>query len=186
MKSEEEKGAVTPWQKLSGKISSVVEKMLEDRGVTKTQLAKEIHYAQSAISDTFNPDKPRRTWSFPLLLLVCEYLRIPVYKVIEAAEQGGEAPWLTLYLAKTPPNSMDRLELLVHTCASREEAGDARLMSLYYSAQMFENCAPQKVQSYLDGELGDQEIYDFLHRVLDNLTEGEPLWNGVKRAVGGK
>jgi len=169
------------WKTLSERISKVVVKLLEDRRVSQAQLARELNYAQSSLSDTLNPAKPDRRWSFPLLLLVSEYLDTPVHAIIEAAEKGDEVAWLELYLAKKAPHSMDRLELIVRTCASKEEEKNAQLMHLYYNAQMFENYAPLLVKSYLNGEMKDRDMYDFLHKVKGSLQEGDHLWNGVKQ-----
>ena len=53
------------WGRLSQRICRIVEKVMEDQGLNKSQLAQRIKYPQSALSDVFSPDDTgrKRRWS---------------------------------------------------------------------------------------------------------------------------
>ena len=57
------------WGRLSQRICRIIEKVMEDQGLNKSQLAKRIKYPLSALSDVFTPDDTgrKRRWSVPLL-----------------------------------------------------------------------------------------------------------------------
>ena len=173
------------WSDLSRRISEIVIALLKDKGSNKSQMAREIGYAQSAISDTLNATKPKRRWSFPLLMLVAEYLKVPMHSIIKSAEDGAlTVPWLQLHLAKTPPASMDRLDLIVKTLAP--EKTEEALLSMFYTAQMLDLSAPDYVNEYVDGKHSDEEVYQTLQQIDEKRMESEPpvpLWAAVKNAL---
>ncbi len=186
----------TAWTNLSVGITDVIKELMKQRGISMTKLAKEIKYAQSSLSDIFAEKSPETTesadtaiekkkqtrrWSFPLLLLVSNHFGVPLHEIIRAAETKETIPWLTMRLAKTPPHTMDRLELIVQSVAPEGTAADA--LNLYYTSQMFSLAAPDYVNRYIDGELSDEDVYRQLVAILESEPPEGNLWGGVKRTL---
>lgn len=173
------------WQTLSAGISAVIERLMKEKEDlnTKTRLAKKLGYAQSAISDIFNKNKPSRCWSMPLLLRVAEEFNVEAWAIIKAAGEKDEGyAWLTLRLADTEPATETRLDRIVKAIAP--EGTETQLKNLYYTSQMFSVSAPDYVARYLKGDVNDMDVYLKLKRALKESMESperEPLWHVVKR-----
>jgi hypothetical protein len=107
------------WGRLSQRICRIVEKVMEDQGLNKSQLAQRIKYPQSALSDVFSPDDTgrKRRLSVPLLMAVCEELSLYFPDVIKAAWDGSALAWLKFHLATKEPQSLDRLDAIVKAIA---------------------------------------------------------------------
>lgn len=180
------------WTNLSVDITEVVMGLLKQRGLSVTKFAKLINYPQSSLSDIVNekrvdPSAPRkagkqvRRWSFPLLILTCKALGVPLHEVIRAATTKETIPWLAMRLSRTPPCTMDRLELIVKALAP--EGTDDWVVNMFFSAQMFDIAAHDYVQRYLDGKISDEEVYRTLVKIMEEEPPEGNLWTGVKRVL---
>ncbi len=169
------------WGRLSQRICRIVEKVMEDQGLNKSQLAQRIKYPQSALSDVFSPDDTgrKRRWSVPLLMAVCEELSLYFPDVIKAAWEGSTLAWLKFHLSTKEPQSIDRLDAIVKAIAPGDASDDLREM--FYNAHMLELAAPGYVQKYLDGEITDTKVYEDLSEIIENADSN--FWACVKSCL---
>ena len=166
------------WGRLSQRICRIIEKVMEDQGLNKSQLAQRIKYPQSALSDVFSPDDTgrKRRWSVPLLMAVCEELSLYFPDVIKAAWDGSALAWLKFHLATKDPQTLDRLDAIVKAIAPGDASDELREM--FYNAHMLELAAPVYVQKYLAGEISDAKVYEDLNEIIENADSN--FWACVK------
>lgn len=166
------------WGRLSQRICRIIEKVMEDQGLSKFQLAKRIKYPQSALNDVFTPDDSgrKRRWSIPLLMAVCEELSIYFPDVIRAAWEGSTLAWLKFHLSTKEPQSLERLDAIVKAIAPADASDE--LKEIFYNVHMFEVAAPEYVQKYLAGELSDAKVYEDLSDIIENADAN--FWTCVK------
>ena len=170
------------WGRLSQRICRIIEKVMEDQGLNKSQLAKRIKYPLSALSDVFTPDDTgrKRRWSVPLLMAVCEELSLYFPDVISAAWEGSALAWLNFYLATKEPQSLERLDAIVKAIAPGDASEELR--DMFYNAHMLELAAPEYVQKYLAGEISDTRVYEDLSEIIENADVN--FWACVKAQLG--
>ena len=170
------------WGRLSQRICRIIEKVMEDQGLNKSQLAKRIKYPLSALSDVFTPDDTgrKRRWSVPLLMAVCEELSLYFPDVISAAWEGSALAWLNFYLATKEPQSLERLDAIVKAIAPGDASEELR--DMFYNAHMLELAAPEYVQKYLAGEISDTRVYEDLCEIIENADVN--FWACVKAQLG--
>ena len=166
------------WGRLSQRICRIIERVMEDQGLNKSQLAKRIKYPQSALNDVFTPDDTgrKRRWSVPLLMAVCEELSLYFPDVIKAAWEGSALAWLKFHLATKEPQSTDRLDAIVKAIAPGDASEELR--DMFYNAHMLELAAPNYVQKYLDGKISDAKVYEDLNEIIENADTN--FWACVK------
>ena len=169
------------WGRLSQRICRIIEKVLNDQGLNKSQLAKRMKYPQSALNDVFTPDDTgrKRRWSIPLLMAVCEELSLYFPDVIRAAWDGSALAWLKFHLSAKEPQSRERLDAISKAIAP----GDAsqEMLEMFYNVQMFEVAAPGYVNKYLSGELTDAKVYEDLTEIIENSENN--FWGAVKEQL---
>ena len=168
----------TEWGRLSQRICRIIEKVIDDQGLNKSQLAKRIKYPQSALNDVFTPDDTgrKRRWSIPLLMAVCEELSLYFPDVIHAAWEGSALAWLKFNLSAKEPQSLDRLDAIVKAIAPGDASEELR--NMFYNVHMLEIAAPNYVKRYLDGEISDAKIYEDLNDIAENCNTN--FWKDVK------
>ena len=166
------------WGRLSQRICRIIEKVMEEQGLSKFQLAKRIKYPQSALNDVFTPDDSgrKRRWSVPLLMAVCEELSIYFPDVIRAAWEGSTLAWLKFHLSTREPQSLERLDAIVKAIAPGNASEELR--DVFYNVHMFEVAAPDYVQKYLAGEISDAKVYEDLSEIIENAETN--LWTSVR------
>ena len=170
------------WGKLSQRICRIIEKVMDEQGLSKFQLAKRIKYPQSALNDVFTPDDSgrKRRWSVPLLMAVCEELSLYFPDVIRAAWEGSTLAWLKFHLATREPQSRERLDAIVKAVSPGDASEELR--NIFYNVNMFEVAAPGYVQKYLAGELSDAKVYEDLSDIIENADTN--FWTCVKNQLG--
>ena len=168
----------TEWGRLSQRICRIIEKVMDDQGLNKSQLAKRIKYPQSAFNDVFTPDDTgrKRRWSVPLLMAVCEELSLYFPDVIRAAWEGSTLAWLKFHLSTKEPQSYDRLDAIVKAIAPGDASEELR--NMFYNVNMFEVAAPDYVKKYLAGEISDAKVYEDLDEIIENADTN--FWACVK------
>lgn len=170
------------WGRLSQRICRVIEKVMDDQGLNKSQLAKRMKYPQSALNDVFTPDDTgrKRRWSVPLLMAVCEELSLYFPDVIRAAWEGSALAWLKFHLSTKEPQSHERLDAIVKAIAP----GDAseEILNMYYNVYMLEVAAPMYVNKYLSGKLTDAKVYEDLTEIIEN-SDTTNFWANVKEQL---
>ena len=168
----------TEWGRLSQRICRIIEKVMDDQGLNKSQLAKRIKYPQSAFNDVFTPDDNgrKRRWSVPLLMAVCEELSLYFPDVIRAAWEGSTLAWLKLHLASKDPCSLERLDAIIKAIAPGDASEELR--NMFYNVHMLEIAAPDYVKQYLNGEISDSKVYEDLDEIIENADAN--FWACVK------
>jgi transcriptional regulator with XRE-family HTH domain len=161
------------WGKLSLRISEVVNTMLQERGVSQAALCKKIDYAQSVISKTLCG---KQRWSFTLLLLVADALDVQMSTIIAAAED--ESALFALRYAGTQPRSEERLNAIVRSIAPPGTSKE--VIDMLFSAAMLRIVVPQLRESYLNGDIADEKLYNFLKETADSVVDDENLWGKVQ------
>ena len=166
------------WGRLSQRICRIIEKVMTDQGLNKSQLAQRMKYPQSALNDVFTPDDTgrKRRWSVPLLMAVCEELSLYFPDVIRAAWDGSALAWLKFHLSSKEPQSRERLDAVIKAIAPGDTSDELREM--FYNVHMLEVAAPCYVQKYLDGELTDAKVYEDLEEIAENSSAD--FWANVK------
>ena len=151
------------WGRLSQRICRIIEKVMNDQQLNKSQLAKRIKYPQSALNDVFTPDDKgrKRRWSIPLLMAVCEELSLYFPDVIHAAWEGS---------------TLERLDAIVKAIAPGDASEELR--DMFYNVHMLEVAAPEYVQKYLAGEITDAKVYEDLSDIIENADTN--FWACVK------
>ena len=169
------------WGRLSQRICRIIEKVMDEQGLNKSQLAKRIKYPQSALSDVFTPDDSgrKRRWSVPLLMAVCEELSLYFPDVIRAAWEGSTLAWLKLHLSTKEPQSLERLDAIIKAIAPGDASEELREM--FYNVHMLEVAAPDYVQKYLAGNLSDAKFYEDLSEIIENADTN--FWSCVKNQL---
>ena len=170
------------WGKLSQRICRIIEKVMNDQQLNKSQLAKRIKYPQSALNDVFTPDDNgrKRRWSIPLLMAVCEELSLYFPDVVHAAWEGSTLAWLKFHLSTKEPQSLERLDAIIKAIAPGDASEELREM--FYNVHMLEVAAPEYVQKYLSGLLSDTKVYEDLRDISENADAN--LWTCVKAQLG--
>ena len=170
------------WGKLSQRICRIIEKVMNDQQLNKSQLAKRIKYPQSALNDVFTPDDNgrKRRWSIPLLMAVCEELSLYFPDVVHAAWEGSTLAWLKFHLSTKEPQSLERLDAIIKAIAPGDASEELREM--FYNVHMLEVAAPEYVQKYLSGLLSDTKVYEDLRDISENSDAN--LWTCVKAQLG--
>ena len=166
------------WGRLSQRICRIIEKVMDDQMLNKSQLAKRIKYPQSALNDVFSPDDigKKRRWSIPLLMAVCEELSLYFPDVIRAAWEGSALAWLKVHLSTKEPQSRERLDAIVKAIAPGNASEELREM--FYNVNMLEVAVPHYVQKYLAGEITDAKAYEDLNDIMENSETN--FWTSVK------
>lgn len=166
------------WGRLSQRICRIIEKVMNDQQLNKSQLAKRIKYPQSALNDVFTPDDKgrKRRWSIPLLMAVCEELSLYFPDVIHAAWEGSTLAWLKFHLSTKEPQSLERLDAIVKAIAPGDASEELR--DMFYNVHMLEVAAPEYVQKYLAGEITDAKVYEDLNDIIENADTN--FWACVK------
>ena len=169
------------WGRLSQRICRIIEKVIDDQGLNKSQLAKRIKYPQSAFNDVFTPDENgrKRRWSVPLLMAVCEELSLYFPDVIRAAWEGTALAWLKFHLSSKEPQSLDRLDAIVKAIAPGDASEELR--NMFYNVHMLEVAAPEYVQQYLQGKISDAKVYEDLNEIIENADAN--FWTCVKNQL---
>ena len=169
------------WGRLSQRICRIIEKVMNDQQLNKSQLAKRIKYPQSALNDVFTPDDKgrKRRWSIPLLMAVCEELSLYFPDVIHAAWEGSTLAWLKFHLSTKEPQSLERLDAIVKAIAPGDASEELREM--FYNVNMLEVAAPDYVQKYLAGNLTDAKVYEDLSEIIENAEAN--FWSCVKNQL---
>lgn len=165
--------AAERWDELSARITYVVNCMLKDAGIGRLALSKRICYAHSTIVNTLNG---KQHWSFTLLLLVAETLEVPMSSIIAAAED--ESALFALRYAGTQPQSEERLNAIVRSIAPPGTSKE--VIDLLFSAAMLRIVVPQLRESYLNGDIADEKLYNFLKETADSVVDDENLWGKVQ------
>jgi hypothetical protein len=168
----------TEWGRLSQRICRIIEKVMDDQGLNKSQLAKRIKYPQSAFNDVFTPDDKgrKRRWSIPLLMAVCEELSLYFPDLIRAAWEGSTLAWLKFHLSTKEPRSLERLDAIVKAIAPGDASEELR--DMFYNVHMFEVAAPEYVKKYQAGEISDNKVYEDLSEIIENADAN--FWACVK------
>ena len=161
------------WREISANLSQIISQIAKDRGVSINKLANEIGYSQGALWDVLSPRK-ERVWSTTMLLLMEEYLEVPLWQLIQAAQSDKEVSWLALQIGKTPPQTMDRLQAIIQLIAPK--GTDETVLNLYYTANLFAAVCPDITDAYIDGRASDEQLYRFLVEVSDDLATEDTLW----------
>lgn len=171
------------WGRLSRRICRIIEKVMNDQGLNKSQLAKRIKYPQSAFNDVFTQDDSgrKRRWSIPLLMAVCEELSLYFPDVIRAAWEGSALAWLKFHLSTKEPQSLDRLDAIIKAIAPGDASDE--LLSMFYNVHMLEMAAPEYVKKYLAGEISDTKVYEDLDVIIENAETN--FWTCVKEQLNG-
>ena len=169
------------WGRLSQRICRIIEKVMNERGLNKSQLAKRIKYPQSAFNDVFTPDDNgrKRRWSVPLLMVVCEELSLYFPDVIHAAWEGSTMAWLKFHLDSKEPCSIDRLDAIVKAIAPGDASEELR--NMFYNVHMLEVAAPNYVRQYQLGEISDAKVYEDLSEIIENSDAN--FWTCVKNQL---
>ena len=169
------------WGRLSQRICRIIEKVIDDQGLNKSQLAKRIKYPQSAFNDVFTPDENgrKRRWSVPLLMAVCEELSLYFPDVLRAAWEGSALAWLKFHLASKEPQSLDRLDAIVKAIAPGDASEELR--NMFYNVHMLEVAAPEYVQQYLQGKISDAKVYEDLNEIIENADAN--FWTCVRNQL---
>ena len=162
------------WREISANLSQIISQIAKDRGVSINKLANEIGYSQGALWDVLSPGRKERVWSTAMLLLMEEYLEVPLWQLIQAAQSDEEVSWLALQLGKTPPQTMDRLQAIIQLIAPK--GTDEMVLNLYYTANLFSAVCPDITDAYIDGRVSDEQLYHFLVEVSDDLSAEDTLW----------
>ena len=166
------------WGRLSQRICRIIEKVMDNQGINKSQLAKRMKYPQSALGDVFSPDDKgrKRRWSVPLLLAVCDELSLYFPDLIRAAWEGSTLAWLKFNLSSHEPQSMERLDAIIKTIAPDDT--NPELKDMYYNVHLLEVAAPDYVQKYLAGEITDTKVYEDLSDIIDSAETN--FWKAVQ------
>lgn len=172
--SEQVAKANARWQEISNNLSRIISQIIKDKGISQTQLAKDIGYSQSGLWEVLSTERSGRSWSAAMLLLMEEYLEVPMWQLIQAAQSDEEVSWLALQLGKTPPQTMDRLQAIIQLIAPK--GTDEMVLNLYYTANLFSAVCPDITDAYIDGRVSDEQLYHFLVEVSDDLSAEDTLW----------
>lgn len=169
------------WGRLSQRICRIIEKVMSEQGINKSQLAKNMKYPQSALSDVFTPDDKgrKRRWSVPLLMAVCDELSLYFPDLIRAAFEGSTLAWLKFNLSSHEPQSMERLDAIIKTIAPDDTTPELR--DFYYNVHLLEVAAPDYVKKYLAGEITDTKVYEDLSDIID--TTETNFWKSVQEQL---
>lgn len=171
------------WGRLSLRICAIISGVLEGKGLTRSALADRIQYAQSAMSDVFNPEDKagrKRRWSIPLLMAVCRELDLYLPDVINGAWESSSLTGLRLRLREFKKPSRECLTAVIQAVAPGDASDEIR--SAFYNAEMLELTVPECAVRYYKGEISEEQIYQELN--VCAAETGSRFWAEVKARLG--
>lgn len=171
-------------------VTRVLTDLYPRAGLTQAEFGRRMGYSRSQINSVLkNRSFTGRLWNLQHLVRAADVLGIRVSDIIAAAEGTGE-PTLALKLAGTPPKSDERIERILQIvmgCVDDDSAA-GEFARFIYCVKAMRGFARGLYKRYMDGEIGDEELYHILldakakadSHVGEDENDDRVLWSFIK------
>ena len=181
----DEKAAI----ELTRNLSRVLEDLLRETRCSQAKFAPRIGYSRTAFNAVLKGADKGITWRLPMLCAVARVFNIPLYRIIQAAE--NPSPNLrkeladSVFLSTTKPCSPERLRQLIGKALRidvillHEDNWEAEYRC---SPEEIEAGAPLFYKNYIIGMMSDQEALSILCKADEYRSKNGfcPFWVALR------
>jgi len=183
----DEKAAI----ELTRSLSETLEYLLRETRCSQAKFAPRIGYSRTALNAVLKGADKGITWRLPMLCAVARVFNIPLYRIIQAAEDPSLMGELakSVFLSTTRPGSPERLRQLVGRalCIDVILLHDDNWEAEYRcSPQEIEAGAPKFYSAYTLGLINDQEALSILRKAGEYRSKNGfcPFWVALRTVYG--
>lgn len=160
--------------KLEGNLTEVIAGAMTQNQWTRQDLARKTGIAHSTLSAIMVGTCGGRSWRLEHLMRLAVAFGVKLSDLILAAEQKDYTAFVLIAISGTEPQSEERLTKIIQCVAPSGTSPE--LLAGLYNAHLMRAVAPQYVDSYLSGQIGDQKVHELLFDVSSSMEEGDNFW----------